>query len=77
MPAKNEISLDGHALLPVEYNAPAQHFIVRNSQGKEFGDQGYCYIPYDFFIGKYNTNQINKAKEAQDNTFSFWCLTHD
>jgi C1A family cysteine protease len=77
MPAQNEVRLGGHALLAVGYNDAAQHFIVRNSWGKEFGDQGYCYIPYDFFIGKYNTNQISQAEESQDNTFSFWCLTHD
>lgn len=77
MPAKNEIRLGGHALLAVGYNDAAQHFIVRNSWGEEFGDQGYCYMPYDFFMGKYHTNQISQAEEAQDNTFSFWCLTHD
>jgi C1A family cysteine protease len=50
---------------------------VRNSWGEEFGGKGYCYIPYDFFTGKYQASQTDQIEEAQDNTFSFWCLTHE
>lgn len=77
MPAQNEISLGGHALLAGGYDDNKQHFIVRNSWGEEFGDKGYYYIPYDFFTGKYQTSQTGQIKDLQDNTFSFWCLTHE
>jgi C1A family cysteine protease len=77
MPSPDEIRLGGHALLAVGYDDDKQHFIVRNSWGEEFGDKGYCYIPYDFFTGKYQTSQTNQADDSQDNAFSFWCLTHE
>jgi C1A family cysteine protease len=76
MPNSNEIRLGGHALLAVGYCEEAQHFIVRNSWGEEFGDQGYCYMPYEFFTGKYSTSKTDNSADLQDNVFSFWCLTH-
>ncbi len=72
MPSPDEARLGGHALLAVGYDDNKQVFIVRNSWGKEFGDEGYCYIPYEFFTG-----QFNQGNEEQDNTFSYWCLTHE
>lgn len=39
-----------HAMLCVGYSDPDQMFIVRNSWGKDWGDKGYCYIPYDYVI---------------------------
>lgn len=39
-----------HAMLCVGYSDPDQRFIVRNSWGEEWGDSGYCYIPYDYII---------------------------
>jgi len=76
MPEVDEIRLGGHALLAVGYDDEKQHFIVRNSWGEEFGDQGYCYIPYEFILGKYATSQAERSAELKDNAFSFWCLTH-
>ncbi len=38
----------GHAMLCVGYSDPDQVFIVRNSWGDDWGEQGYCYIPYDY-----------------------------
>jgi C1A family cysteine protease len=37
-----------HAMLCVGYKNAAQMFIVRNSWGEDWGDEGYCYIPYDY-----------------------------
>ncbi len=39
-----------HAMLCVGYSDPDQMFIVRNSWGKDWGDNGYCYIPYDYMM---------------------------
>ena len=35
-------------MLIVGYNDRQQVFIVRNSWGEQWGDKGYCYIPYDY-----------------------------
>lgn len=37
-----------HAMLCVGYKDAAQMFIVRNSWGEDWGDGGYCYIPYEY-----------------------------
>jgi hypothetical protein len=40
----------GHAMLCVGYSDPDEVFIVRNSWGREWGDKGYCYIPYRYMM---------------------------
>ena len=49
-----------HAMLIVGYSDAESRFIVRNSWGTDWGDRGYCYIPYDYcanptfnFLGQY------------------------
>ncbi|CAF0943667.1 unnamed protein product [Adineta steineri] len=37
-----------HALLAIGYSDQSNAFIVRNSWGENWGDQGYCYIPYQY-----------------------------
>jgi hypothetical protein len=37
-----------HAMVIVGYNDDKQQFIVRNSWGDAFGENGYCYMPYDY-----------------------------
>lgn len=39
-----------HAMLCVGYLDKDQLFIVRNSWGNEWGDEGYCYIPYKYML---------------------------
>lgn len=59
MPKVREKSLGGHAVLAVgyrDYSKPGTGVvIVRNSWGTEWGDKGYCYIPYAYFA-KYVTD---------------------
>jgi C1A family cysteine protease len=50
LPSRNERAVGGHAMLAVGYNDATQMFIVRNSWGSGWGDKGYCYIPYAYFI---------------------------
>lgn len=40
----------GHAMLCVGYSDVDRVFIVRNSWGDEWGDGGYCYIPYAYLM---------------------------
>ncbi|NOV03565.1 C1 family peptidase [Paenibacillus planticolens] len=53
---KTEMLLGGHAMLAVGYKDGKKKgqgvVIARNSWGKGWGDQGYCYLPYSFFKNK-------------------------
>lgn len=40
--------LGGHAILLVGFDAKTRMFIVRNSWGKDWGDKGYFYLPYEY-----------------------------
>ena len=42
----------GHSMLCVGYSDPDKLFIIRNSWGEDWGDNGYCYIPYDYLMNK-------------------------
>jgi C1A family cysteine protease len=48
MPQMYDSLLGGHAVMAVGYDDKKKHFIVRNSWGKDWGDNGYFYMPYDF-----------------------------
>ncbi len=41
-----------HAMLCVGFSDAQQVFIVRNSWGETFGDNGYCYMPYNYLMDK-------------------------
>jgi C1A family cysteine protease len=43
---RSERVLGGHAVLLVGYNNFTQRFIVKNSWGSNWGDNGYFYMPY-------------------------------
>lgn len=38
----------GHAMCLVGYNLGSKWFIAKNSWGTDWGDNGYCYIPFDY-----------------------------
>ena len=44
-----DITSSGHAMAIVGFDDDQQVFIVRNSWGPDWGDDGYCYISYDYF----------------------------
>ena len=50
MPGSSEPILGGHAVLVVGYNEAKQWWIVRNSWGTGWGDRGYFYVPYAYFL---------------------------
>lgn len=57
----SEEFMGGHAVLLVGYDDDKQHFIVRNSWGPNWGDNGYCYFPYSYLLDP------NLADD-------FWCI---
>lgn len=48
MPASNEKSLGGHAVMAVGYYDATREFLVRNSWGPGWGLKGYFKIPYSY-----------------------------
>lgn len=48
LPGPRDQLWGGHALLIVGYDQ--RGFIVRNSWGPKWGDQGYCYMSYDYVL---------------------------
>jgi len=50
MPGEKDSQLGGHAVLAVGYDDPRRQFIVRNSWGPNWGDNGYCYMPYAYLL---------------------------
>lgn len=41
-----------HAMLCVGYSDIDKVFIVRNSWGADWGDEGYCYMPYNYLMSE-------------------------
>ncbi len=48
MPQPNERAVGGHAVLGVGYDETEKRFIVRNSWGTGWGQQGYFTMPYEY-----------------------------
>jgi C1A family cysteine protease len=72
---KNRKSHSGHAMLCVGYSDTDQLFIVRNSWGENWGDSGYCYIPYDYLMNEeynFGDSWIIRRLENVDFTESDW-----
>ena len=49
-----------HAMAIVGFSDQLNMFVVRNSWGKDWGDNGYCYIPYEYI--------------AHEQLFNFACI---
>lgn len=47
--SEGNVSAGGHAVLLVGYDSTKRHFIVENSFGKNWGDSGYFYMPFDYY----------------------------
>ena len=50
LPGPGEKMLGGHAVLCVGYNDAQKVFICINSWGKDWGDNGCFYMPYDYML---------------------------
>jgi len=50
VPAPRERILGGHAVVIVGYQPATDHWVVRNSWGAGWGDQGYFYMPGVFLL---------------------------
>lgn len=60
--------LGGHAVCIVGYNNNNNRFIVRNSWGTSWGDQGYFYMPYQVIQNTNMSSDFWVIKSVQDPT---------
>jgi hypothetical protein len=49
-PDESDPVVGWHAMVIVGFSDKDKVFIVRNSWGTDFGDKGYCYIPYSYVL---------------------------
>lgn len=47
-PGRKEKSLGGHAMCMVGYDLNKRVFLAKNSFGPDWGNKGYCWIPFDY-----------------------------
>jgi C1A family cysteine protease len=59
-----------HAMLCVGYSDQSQAFIVRNSWGEEWGEKGYCYIPYSYMTNPKYCQELWAVRALSDLDFS-------
>lgn len=48
MPGENEPDIGAHAMCAIGYDLDKKLFLVKNSFGTEWGNQGYCWIPFEY-----------------------------
>jgi len=48
VPSRKERSLGGHAMCMVGYDLDKRLFLAKNSFGINWGDGGYCWVPFDY-----------------------------
>jgi len=67
LPASSAVALGGHAVLLVGYDGDAGatgYFIVRNSWGDDWGEEGYAYLP-DTYIEAHGLQAWGLESEGQ------------
>ena len=65
MPAPNEQTIGGHAVLAVGYDDSQQVFLVRNSWGASWGMQGYFTLPYAYLSSSNLTDDLWTIRSVQ------------
>jgi C1A family cysteine protease len=64
MPGLTEQEDGGHCMLIVGYNNENRTFLVRNSWGTAWGQQGYGAMPYDYILSPKRTTDLWTRAEA-------------
>jgi hypothetical protein len=78
MPTPSDLGREGHgghAMLCVGYSDVDEVFIVRNSWGEEWGDQGYCYLPYRYVMNpdyNFDDSWIIRSVDVTEPDESTW-----
>lgn len=65
MPQPHENIVGGHCMAIVGYHDATRQFIVRNSWGRDWGLEGYCLMPYDYFGTSKLTSDLWSIREVE------------
>ena len=65
MPARGESVLGGHAVLAVGYDDARQRFLVRNSWGTAWGQDGYFTMPYAYLTDQALSDDFWNVQSVQ------------
>ena len=71
VPKAGESLLGGHCMAVVGYDDTRQVFIVRNSWGTDWGDKGYCYMPYSYMTNSNTTFDLWTIRSVTDTEVTF------
>jgi C1A family cysteine protease len=66
MPKEGEKILGGHAVVCVGFDDEKKQFIVRNSWSEQWGDQGYCWMPYDYLTNADLASDMWTVRKVKD-----------
>ncbi|WP_192458237.1 C1 family peptidase [Musicola keenii] len=58
LPTHQDNAVGGHAVLCVGYSNRRKQFHIRNSWGKDVGEEGYFWMPYDYLLDKRLANDF-------------------
>ena len=48
MPTSIDYEIGGHSVVILGYSLPEKKFLVKNSFGDDWGDGGYCWMPFEY-----------------------------
>jgi C1A family cysteine protease len=66
LPSIREESLGGHAMCVLGYSLEKAQFYVKNSFGTQWGDSGYCWIPFEYLTQYAFENWIFEITDQVD-----------
>jgi len=66
MPQEGERILGGHALCLCGIDKNRERFIVRNSWGSSWGDNGYFYMPYEYLLDNQYCSDLWTVLKVKD-----------
>jgi len=63
-PSIEECPIGGHCMVMVGYDRRENLFIVRNSWGEKWGNDGHCYMPYKYILNNDLTDDLWTIREV-------------